>query len=118
MTWSPVFRWGVYVGLCFPLRSLATLLASPPSAIPVASTTYQSPSRSACLAVQVLNLAISLVHQLNDHHRGCVAQPRALPSDAGVAARPLLQARHEVGEEFVGDLRLGDVAGDPAAGGR
>src|SRR5260370_2775198 len=57
-TWSPVFRCGVNVGLCLPRRILATLLARRPSTWSVASTTNQSPFRSAAFAVHVFCLLI------------------------------------------------------------
>src|SRR5260370_424927 len=59
-TWSPVFRCGVNVGLCLPRRILATLLARRPSTWSVASTTNQSPFRSAAFAVHVFCLLIHL----------------------------------------------------------
>src|SRR2546423_515223 len=58
--WSPVFRWGVYVGLCLPRRIAATPEARRPSTWSVASTTNHSLFRSAAFAVHVFCLLISL----------------------------------------------------------
>src|SRR5438445_10518874 len=60
-TWSPVFRCGVYVGLCFPRRIAATPEARRPSTWSVASTTNHSLFRSAAFAVHVFCLLISLL---------------------------------------------------------
>src|SRR2546421_849954 len=59
-TWSPLFRWGVYVGLCLPRRIAATPEARRPSTWSVASTTNHSLFRSAAFAVHVFCLLISL----------------------------------------------------------
>src|SRR5438445_7653336 len=68
-TWSPVFRCGVNVGLCLPRRILATLLARRPRTWSVASTTNQSPFRSAAFAVHVFCLLISSC-SVNHFHQG------------------------------------------------
>src|SRR6266581_4898111 len=70
-TWSPVFRCGVNVGLCLPRRILATLLARRPKTWSVASTTNQSPFRSAAFAVHVFCLLISSC--LVNHFHQCQA---------------------------------------------
>src|SRR5260370_4262473 len=69
-TWSPVFRCGVNVGLCLPRKILATLLARRPSTWSVASTTNQSPFRSAAFAVHVFCL---LIRCLVNHFHQCQA---------------------------------------------
>src|SRR5919109_2921529 len=111
-TWSPVLTCGAYVGLCLPLRSLATLLARRPSVRPVASTTYQSPLRSLRRGVQVLNFVVMLgprsVHQLDHDHRSPVPETGPLVDDPRVAPRPVLEARHQVVEQPLLHLRLAD----------
>src|SRR3990172_11207384 len=54
ITWSPVSRCWVYVGLCLPERTRATCVARRPSVWPVASTTNQRRSISLSRAVKVL----------------------------------------------------------------
>src|SRR5260370_18118806 len=75
-TWSPVFKCGVNVGLCLPRKILATLLARRPSTWSVASTTNQSPFRSAAFAVHVFCL---LIRCLVNHFHQCQAPGGAPP---------------------------------------
>src|SRR5438132_607550 len=63
ITWSPVFRWGVYIGLCLPLRSRATLAARRPSVCPLASIRYQLGFKSDSRAVYVFDWFTSVVHR-------------------------------------------------------
>src|SRR5258708_40314795 len=60
-TCSPVFRCGVYVGLCLPRRTLATPEARRPGTWSVASTTNQSDFSSAAFAVHVFRFLICFV---------------------------------------------------------
>src|SRR2546430_14057228 len=67
-TRSPVFRWGVYVGLCLPRRIAATPEARRPSTWSVASTTNHSLFRSAAFAVHVFCL-LKLGSSVNHFHQ-------------------------------------------------
>src|SRR5438105_2232926 len=68
MTWSPVFRCGVYIGLCLPRSTFATLAASRPNVWPLASTMYQLAVISDGLALYVFpGSGISLVLHRNLH---------------------------------------------------
>src|SRR5438445_10791151 len=56
------------------------------------------------------------VHELDQHHRRTVAVPRTFTDDAGIAARTLLEARHEIAEESLRDLAIQNVPAHLAAG--
>src|SRR6266851_2921665 len=126
-TWSPVFRCGVNVGLCLPRRIFATELARRPSTWSVASTTNQSPFRSAAFAVHVFCLLTgSLVnhfHQCQTPGRGrfCRQSPISLsehladpfgspPASAHLRQRARDAARQASEEPFSHQLQLDEVA--------
>src|SRR2546430_13377591 len=79
-TRSPVFRWGVYVGLCLPRRIAATPEARRPSTWSVASTTNHSLFRSAAFAVHVFCLLIG--SSVNHFHQ-------RQPTGGSPAGRPM-----------------------------
>src|SRR5260370_30695035 len=82
-TWSPLFRWGVKVGLCLPRRIAATPDARRPRTWSVASTTYHSDFRSAVLAVHVFCLltssSVNHFHQCQPPGGSCPRRPAAVP---------------------------------------
>src|ERR1700693_5003327 len=84
ITWSPVFKCGVKVGLCLPRRILATELARRPSTWSVASTTNQSLFKSAVFAVQVFCL-LNRDPSVNHFHQCQASRGRRAGSQSPVA---------------------------------
>src|SRR5579864_5473137 len=130
-TWSPVFRCGVNVGLCLPRRIFATPDARRPRTWSVASTTNQSPFRSAAFAVHVFCLLISCpegslvnhFHQRQAAGRGrarrpaAVARPKDLPhplrrspAQADLRQRPCDAAHQPAEESFPDQLQLDEIS--------
>src|SRR5581483_1159016 len=73
------------------------------------------PSYASTTLIFTCQRAADLIDELDQHHGGRVALARPLADDPRVAARPLGQPRHEVGEKPLHDLRLGHLAADAAA---
>src|SRR5258708_8710222 len=93
-TCSPVFRCGVYVGLCLPRRTLATPEARRPRTWSVASTTNQSDFSSAAFAVHVFCFLIcfvsgSLVYHFHQSDPPRSALPLRLSPTTPPAIHPL-----------------------------
>src|SRR2546429_759517 len=136
-TWSPVFRCGVYVGLCLPRRIAATPDARRPRTWSVASTTNQSLFRSAAFAVHVFCLLISFASSsVNHFHQrqppswsrarrpAAIPRPEDLPhplvrplSAAHLGQRARDAAHHAAQEALRDQLQLDYIAPPPDARG-
>src|SRR2546430_11458330 len=129
-TRSPVFRWGVYVGLCLPRRIAATPEARRPSTWSVASTTNHSLFRSAACAVHVFCLligsSVNHFHQRQPPGGSRAGRPMAFPRPKDFShpcRRPLSaailgeragNAAHHAAQEALRDqLHLDEVASPP-----